>query len=495
MKIREILKTDLGAFFRRKVDEPPMGDALVEDDGEIDLNAATQGSIAFEPLAWKHRQLSANWKGPRFQIPSVRRESLLTTLEQLAILSDTNLSFIHGLNVAARETQRLQLASSGGRAYRTIFLLLCVFMLALSIVLISMDFPVAGSSTTLMLFIFVVPHMPPVARRRQLDIYLSMRDRLNRGLSLSETMHSLPRLFPRYCSELVAAAEKSGKLSAALRRLIDDQRHVRGITEGNYAILAYLGMILITHFLVVLFMLVKVIPVFTEIVAEFESTTNAPLTNIMFGAINFLLFHKENIALALLCCAIVITLCVLAARHDRGERGEGIYHDIMSLIARPAAWCATWCPGLRAYVAKVNLAKAAYILENLLRVGVPLPEAMRTAAYADLNPLYRDLILRMEARISEGDSFFEALQRSRRFLPVPGSFAAFAQLAESSGTLPEAMGRLGMIYRTETQNYTRILAETFAPVCVVLMGGITLVFVGGCFSLITDLTYAVLDSM
>jgi type IV pilus assembly protein PilC len=497
MKLRDLLKTDLRSLMKGKVDPPPEEDLLPEDyQPEEPMSAADLGSVWFNPVTFQYRFLSANWPGPRYFRVNTYREDLVEVMTTLSALSANNLSFIHGMNAAAREKERLMVRDRFWR-YRRLGSRVVAIMLFLGI-LGSAVAQLSGLAYILGMFLvaYLVIMIPVTSESRHLLIFLALRDRMNRGLSLSESMRTLPRLFPGFAADMVAAAEQSGKMSTALKQLTDDTLFNFTLGQRRRGVWLYLGGVAIIQASILSFIAVKVLPVFQEVSEEFGASSLPFLTDLMLEAGDFLMYNWPEMLIGLNAFIILVGFLRLAARRSRGRReSQGILDDFLRLFAYPLALVATHAPGFRQQVAKVNLGKASLIMENLLMVGVPLPAALQSAAFSDLNPMYRDLLLRMSRRVEQGETFFDALQKSRRLLPVPASYKAFARLAETAGTLPEVMGRLGRIYRAETQTFGRVVTEGFLPVGVMAMGAVTLLVVGGCFTMLTDLTNVLLASM
>lgn len=495
MNLRDLLKSDLRSLLRGKIAEPPPAPPKPEVNiPEAELTAAQLGSSWFVPTALQYRYLSGNWRGPAYFRSRVYREDVVDVMSQLAAMSETNVSLVQGLNAAAREKERLVTADSASRYQRWIVFSLGALLFLATLVFIALEeFGVAMVFSVLVAALALVA-VPALLSRRQLFVYLVMRDRMNRGLTLSETMHSLPRVFPAFSCDMVAAAEKSGRLTETLKRLCDDSLHSISMAHVRRGALAYLGAVTLVQALLLTFMSIKVLPVFSEILMEMGGDESKIRTWLFatFGFVSFHLWEIAGIAGALVLIAFILRFAV---KYDRGHRNEGMLGDFIGLVARPVAVVTAYCPICRGPVAKANLFKAALILENLLGVGVPLPDALRSAAQADLNPLYRGMMLRMAARVESGETFFDALKQSRGHLPVPASFKAFARLSETAGTLPETLGRLGLLYRTETQAFGSVAAESAVPLGILALGGVTLLVVGGCFSMTVDIANALLASI
>jgi len=163
--------------------------------------------------------------------------------------------------------------------------------------------------------------------------------------------------------------------------------------------------------------------------------------------------------------------------------------------SRPLSSLCLFLPGFRGMVMQDNFTVITGTLEKLLCAGVPLDTAIEKASVGDINPVYAGMLRRVHAHVLNGESLIAAFQQASGGLLVPASFTSLIAVGEQSGMLPEALAYLHSFYRDQSTIRARILVDTIKPFGVLLLGLFVLLFMKDMFTLLTGLTYALLNSM
>ncbi|MBI2435342.1 MAG: type II secretion system F family protein [Candidatus Hydrogenedentes bacterium] len=341
---------------------------------------------------------------------------------------------------------------------------------------------VAAVLTFLVIVILAaIPGWYMLLRNERLEaLLLVLRDRMAGGATLSEAMRSLPRVFPRFLCDYVAAGEQSGQLAKALDSLGEES--VRTLSQQRYIRLQfiYLFSVFFVIVAIMMFLTVKVLPVFLEIANEFSM--DVPAISRAMGTMNYYLDDMgsplRETGFQMLAGAAAIGAMLLLWRFRRSLRAQ-------PLTTRYAGSLMLLVPWLRGLFQQQNLALASFMLEKLLRVGVPLDQALDTVAQAGVHPFYRKAFDRTRVAVVNGESLPDALDRERALLP--GSFRGLVRVGERAGMLPDALLRLHDHYQREVMKRTRMLVDVLVPIGVILLGMLTLSVELGLFLLLTTL--------
>ena len=291
--------------------------------------------------------------------------------------------------------------------------------------------------------------------RKLEDIFLALRDDIASGLSIEEAMRKRPRFFPRFYTDLVKVGEETGKLDETLSELVEDVLRTLSLQDVIMSYSLYIGAVLLVQCTIAVFLCVKVVPMFTGILADFG--VPAPRSvRVLMAVTNYLIAWKW-LPLLLVACVALVVWRVLLKRRGMFSAAVG------GLLVR--------IPLLRGIVTKKNLGHVALVLEKLVAAGVPLDVALEDAASLDINPIYRSALRRIKERVENGETLNGAMEEERN---LPASFRGLISIGESSGLLPEAFGRIGRLYQREAAKTSKILLDVTAPAGVVALGCITL---------------------
>ncbi len=216
---------------------------------------------------------------------SVRREAKGLMFHELAMATREGVPVSDALGLVAQTWHERQYEETGGkrqgadtRSWLGIHLLVLILFSCLT--------------CGLFLFLFMSPPMSDPERVARI-FALRPEKYLRKGFSLSQAMRKCPLDYSREEIALIEIAERSDKLPEGLRRMADfqvvDLRHTRASST-----IAYPLIVGITTFNLVVFILLKVMPRFTDIFqqlgAELPGITTAVITlsHIAFHNIVFL---------------------------------------------------------------------------------------------------------------------------------------------------------------------------------------------------------------
>jgi len=305
-------------------------------------------------------------------------------------------------------------------------------------------------------------------RRARRSLY-RLRGALAAGNTLSDAMKRQPYFFPRYYIDLVHAGEDTGTLSAALKNLIDLLTESERLRRAFVLPLSYLATLLVFSGMITTFLCVKVFPVFGEVLNDFGSSPLVGMPRplqmfIRFGDRFLALMRWAGLSSARTAAELVAIAVVLLAFWLVWRGG---------FIRLAANHAALRIPLVRRLVIKSNLSHVARIMEVLLKAGYPVDEALDTTATTSILSVFTSVLERLRDRVRQGESLSAACERESRLLP--SSFRGMVSLGESSGQLPDSLGRIADHYEREVITAGMVASRFILPAVVFLMASWVLI--------------------
>ncbi len=250
-------------------------------------------------------------------------------------------------------------------------------------------------------------------------------ERLRKGSSLTEALRQSGGRQPEFDIALLAAAEHSGHLDAACRRLGEHYAEHAKIARQVRGQLIYPAILL--HMAVLVF-------------------PNSELTAlIMQGGVGSFVMAK------LLVLAPIYAVAYLVVRALRGEGTFAWRLFLERFFAHVPAFGS----------ARRNLALASLCaaLEGLVRAGVSMGRAWEAAAAASGSPALQDAVSTWRPIVEAGRAPSELIRECPEF---PPTFAKLYRTGEVSGALDETLKRMQRLYQEEGSRQLQIAAE-WAP--------------------------------
>jgi len=277
----------------------------------------------------------------------------------------------------------------------------------------------------------------------------AVRARVERGESLAAALAEHPALFPPLYVGLVRAGELSGDLAGAFARLTaqlerDAQLRARLLSLSVYPlVLAAAGTIALA--VLVLF----VLPRFAELLLD----TGAALprsTAFVLGASRLARRFWPLLAVAVAAIPLVV---VWLRRTEDGRRA--------------AAGLLLKLPLVRDLRRQALAARFSRLVGVLLEGGAPLLSALEGAAASVGDPLARDEVERIRARVREGSALHRAVADGGFF---PTLFPQLVAVGEEAGRLHDFLLKAAEIFEERTERGVQRLVTLVEPALIVGLG-------------------------
>ncbi len=281
-------------------------------------------------------------------------------------------------------------------------------------------------------------------------VLIHMRNDIEKGSSLADSMRRHPRIFSSLFVNMVKAGEEGGILDKVLKRMADYFEKMIKLRRKIISAMIYPSLVIAVAIIVVAIIMIFVIPTFAKLFAEMGLDLPLP-TKITIAMSNFM--AKSGIFMFL--GFIVFFVSVKIVR--RTEKGRKITDNILLKI-----------PVLGAILLKASLSRFSRTLGTLLGSGVPILNSMEISARASGNKVIEDVVIEMKEDITAGKSLTEVLKSKPDIFPP--IFIQMVNVGESTGGTDEMLGKVADFYDEEVDNAVANLMSMLEPALIVFLG-------------------------
>jgi type II secretory pathway component PulF len=271
------------------------------------------------------------------------------------------------------------------------------------------------------------------------------------GESLSGAFHEFPRLFSSFHIQMLKCAESSGNLPAVIL-------HLAGLMEANIDLnkrvrmgLTYPLIILAVGAGTILVLLIFVLPRLTAMFDDFNAVLPWP-TQVVIAVSGFFAAFWWLVAGV---SGSAVYAAVLWWRSPAGRRqADRVVLDVMVL---------------KEFIRQVELVRFARGLGTLIVSGVPVVEAMESAAALIGNSTIRREIDAAVVKVRSGTSVSNALKGTRLFGDIETSLVA---VAEESGHFDQGLMKLTSMNERNVRQSAEMFVTIIGPAALVFVVGI-----------------------
>ena len=280
-------------------------------------------------------------------------------------------------------------------------------------------------------------------------------NRLSSGIPLSECLRDHPRYFDDLYCDLVASGEQSGSLETIYDRIATYKEKAEALKAKIKKAMTYPIAVLIIAGIVTSILLIFVVPVFQEIFAGFGAELPG-FTLFVVGISDFMVAYWH---LGLGAIFAFIFLFKRAHRNSLKLRDQ-IDRRILKL------------PVIGDILEKAAVARYARTLSTTFAAGVPLVDALESAAGAAGNAVFRDAILEVRAEVTSGMQMNLAMRNCSIF---PDMVIQMVAIGEESGAVDDMLAKVANVYEAEVDNAVDNLTALLEPMIMAVLG----VVIGG----------------
>ena len=276
----------------------------------------------------------------------------------------------------------------------------------------------------------------------------AVRDEVRTGTLLSEAFRQ-QEIFPKIYVTSVMAGEKSGSLTEILDRYIGYQKLSLAVRKKVLVSLLYPSVLVVLVVLLMVFLVTYVVPTFATLYSTMQAQLPA-LTQYLIAigttARSYILFFAAGFVGGIL----------LLRWWSRTEAArETLDRFKMKLPIAGDIWL------------KYQVAQLARILSTLLTGGIPLVQAMETAAESLGTPLLEHAVTQAGKSVREGQPLSASLRTSGL---VPPLALDMIEVGESTGALPAMLNSVAEFFEEDVNTRMQATLSLIEPAIMIFMG-------------------------
>jgi type IV pilus assembly protein PilC len=283
------------------------------------------------------------------------------------------------------------------------------------------------------------------------NVLRAVRGDVESGLTFAESLGKHPKVFDDLFVNLIAAGEVGGILDTILNRLavqLEKQEKLRKQLKGA---MVYPATVSVIALACIVLLLVKVIPVFEQMFADFGGTLPGP-TQMVITLSNFMQ--------AYIVYMLAGTFAFFTAFGQARTRSLPFRYrtDAIALAL----------PVFGNIIKKVAVARFTRTLGTMISSGVPILDGLDIVAKTAGNMIIEEELQSTRQSISEGKTIAEPLRGSKIF---PGMMVQMVSVGEETGSMEAMLTKIADFYDDEVDTAVAGLTAMLEPIMMVFMGG------------------------
>ena len=282
-------------------------------------------------------------------------------------------------------------------------------------------------------------------------IIKEVRNEVEGGATFAESLAKHPKVFDALYTNLVAAGEVGGILDTILNRLAIQLEKADKLARQFRGAMVYPITVSTIAVAVIILLLVKVIPVFEKMFADFGGTLPGPTQ----AVISLSDWMQANLVYLL----AVVAAVVISHSQARARSLAYRYKTDLLMLKLPV---------FGNIVKKVAVARFTRTLGTMIASGVPILDALDIVAKTAGNMVIEEELQNTRASISEGKTIAEPLMESKVF---PGMMVQMVAVGEETGNMEVMLNKVADFYDDEVDVAVGALTSMLEPVMMVFMGG------------------------
>ncbi|MBR1417279.1 MAG: type II secretion system F family protein [Bacilli bacterium] len=308
--------------------------------------------------------------------------------------------------------------------------------------------------------------------RRKRSIYSSIVYELIMGTAFSEAINKQGNVFPPLLINMLKAAEATGELEETLDDMVEYYTEIESTRKEMVSAMTYPAFITGFAFTIVAFILVYVIPQFSQI---YESM-DVQISGMTLVLLNLSAFLQNYLLMMILIIVAIIGLIVLVYKKVKEIRqfmqvffmklpvfGNIIIYNEMSIFAKTFA--------------------------SLLKNNVNITESVDILSKITNNEIYKEIMIKTINNIAAGDKISDAF---KDHWAIPEVAYNMIVTGESTGQLAEMMNRVAQFYQEQHRNIIASLKSLIEPIMImtlaVMVGAILIAVIVPMFDMYDKLT-------
>ena len=270
------------------------------------------------------------------------------------------------------------------------------------------------------------------------------------GSSLNAAAAAFPKVFQPYWIEVIRTGEITGQMSLVLLELNKQIQDTRATSRKVIGSLTYPAIMIVVAILAVTAMLWMVVPVFAKMFDDMGAEL-PEITQFVVDASDFIVRYGAYIFLGVIAAAVAFVQYMKTETGKRKVIGVGLSLPVFGELIVQAA--------MYRFSSNTSL---------LLKSGIPMLETLSALeGVFHSNPIYRDALIHVQAKVSSGRPLGASLEETGLFTTM---ISNMVKIGEESGQLPNVMDQIAPYYKEKMESMIAKATKLLEPVIIMGMG-------------------------
>lgn len=287
------------------------------------------------------------------------------------------------------------------------------------------------------------------------ELVLKIKADIEAGSNFATALRKHPKYFDDLFCSLVESGEQSGALETMLERVATYKEKSELLKAKIKKAMKYPIAVIIVAIVVTAILLIKVVPVFSQLFEGFGAELPA-FTQFVVNMSNWMV--KYYLLFFVVLAALIIAFTQAKLRSQK-------FRNFLDRLALKA-------PIFGDIVYKSIIARFCRTLSTTFAAGVPLIDALDSTAGATNNIVFYEATQRIKEDVATGQQMQFAIRSTNLF---PSMVIQMVGIGEEAGSLEEMLDKSATYYENEVDNAVDGLTSLMEPMIMAFLG----VVIGG----------------
>jgi type IV pilus assembly protein PilC len=269
------------------------------------------------------------------------------------------------------------------------------------------------------------------------------------GGTLSEALAKHPRVFDKLYVNMVRAGEIGGVLESVLNKIAEFLEKRQALKGKVKSAMMYPVVVMFLAGAIVSFILLKIIPKFTEIFQQLGAEMPW-LTQQLIDA-SWIMAHRTHYVI------IAGVLIWVSFKQTYKTKQGKLAIDMITLKL----------PVFGSLMQKVAIARFASTLATLITSGVPILQAIDICRETSGNEVVTRAMDTVYSSVKDGETIHEPLAKCSVFPPLVVHMVA---VGEETGAIDQMLNKVAEAYEREVEDTVNALTSILEPLLIVFLG-------------------------
>ncbi len=299
-----------------------------------------------------------------------------------------------------------------------------------------------------------------VSSRKLFNVIKVLQKDMEQGLSLHESMAKHPTVFSDLWVNLVESGEASGNLAVVLARLATYLERNASFKNKIISALIYPIILFIAGLGALLFLTIKIVPVFGDLFKGFDIKLPA-LTQMLIVVSNFI---RSTMLFSIIA---IVVLSVLIKKYIQTKEGRYSYEKLLLSL-----------PIMGDFFRAMIIERFSSEMSTLIEGGVPILYSLEITEHSCANLVMGEIIHKVKDEVRSGRPLSVPLDKSGFFDPM---FVQMIAIGEEIGELSQMLKKINVFYQEVVETFLTRFTALFEPMMLVFIGLVVGIMVIGMF--------------